>query len=1216
MKKLPILVLSCVLAAAGGLVLWIAREGASPSPASPSASETALAPAQSDIAALATSTSAPLETDAADEQKLESESRTGAASADAKPGAWDPEKSVWLSGTVRAACADDGALEVVALARDIDAETLIRQLRPRKKDSDEDGAIAILSRSAVASDGSFKLAYPPDTKHAFVSVIGRYHYLPHAQAVDLPPAREVVLAPQCGACIAGSIVLPADADAKTDDLEDVDAELAPSFDGMRGSVMSMERISRTTSVHERAFEFRALPAENGYEITVAPKRFAATRVTQKDLVPGRTTSLAIMLRHGGTIRGGVHDASGAAVANATVEAALPGRLFGFDNKTVREAKSAADGSFELAAVAPGRVVVRAKSDRYLESDPLKLELADGGSVNDAALVLTRGKSVSGTLAWADGSPAASVAVDLKFDMSQMYGMGAFNALRGSKGSATSGADGAFEIDGLGDGPFTLEAEAPPRMNGSAASGANPSSDASVAATDESEKSADAKSGAIADATAKTKSSHAKHDKSTYWHSRADGVAGGSKNVALVLRAPEGLPGKVVDESGAPVTKFHVDAGRVGKGPLANFGQEKRNETFDDSAGVFLLAGLNEGHWKLSAGAEGFAQSDAIELDIPRKSDAQPIVIALVHGASIKGFVKSPSGAPIADADIAIDNGKPNWQNMLDAASFAPKAKSQSDGAFVLDGLRPGKIAIYAKHKKFARSAVVSNDVAAAQHVEGIELVLREGGTLTGEVYAETGAPAAGMMVQANETKIFDQQMTFSDGRGQFEIEHLEPGAYQVIAMPTGADPSSSDGGSSSADRKTSDGDQQSNMMDMVSKMKTAFVDIKDGEKTHVVLGAPPADPVHVFGRVTHSGAPYAGSMIAFVGEGKARLKAMKTTQVDKEGNYSVKLDEPGNYVVSVQKFQGTGQQNVVEFSSSIPKDKEYKLDFALPTARISGRVLGPDGDPAPGTRVSLHPESALTAGTMWGGQYSESATDVDGRFDVQALRPGKYTLIVGGMMLGGLFGDDGALGRQVKSDVRLSEGEWMKDVDFRLKKSGVIDVEVVDDTGAPVSEAAVFARNKDGKLLDRFSLIATDSSGKCKYGGLEPGSYFLSARKTPVASPDSTAVRVEEGQHSSAKLVLQAGTVLVVEAFDSDSKAVKASISVQDEDGREVGGMLALSEIMKLFNEGGFSSTQQRVGPLPPGKYRVRATLADGKSQMKPVTLNGQPERSLAIHFM
>src|SRR5204862_1296599 len=120
--------------------------------------------------------------------------------------------------------------------------------------------------------------------------------------------------------------------------------------------------------------------------------------------------------------------------------------------------------------------------------------------------------------------------------------------------------------------------------------------------------------------------------------------------------------------------------------------------------------------------------------------------------------------------------------------------------------------------------------------------------------------------------------------------------------------------------------------------------------------------------------------------------------------------------------------------------------------------------------------------------------------------------------------------------------------------------------GAPVAEAGLLARNKDGRLLDRFSMIATDANGKAKYGGLEPGSYFLSARKGTSTSADVAQVRVEEGQHVDAKLVLQGGTILIVEVFDSENKLSKCSLSVQDEEGREMGGMIALSEIMKMFS--------------------------------------------------
>jgi hypothetical protein len=310
-----------------------------------------------------------------------------------------------------------------------------------------------------------------------------------------------------------------------------------------------------------------------------------------------------------------------------------------------------------------------------------------------------------------------------------------------------------------------------------------------------------------------------------------------------------------------------------------------------------------------------------------------------------------------------------------------------------------------------------------------------------------------------------------------------------------------------------------------------------------------------------------------------------------------------------------GQQSTVEFSRDVPEEKDYRLDLEMPTARISGHVSGPDGEPAVGARVSLHPETAVESGTMWGGQYHEGVTDADGKYDVQMLRPGTYTLSVGGMALGGIFGGDTSFGREVRGGLKISESEWMRDVNFRLKKPGVLEVTVVDASGAPVPEASVFARDASGRLVDGLSMVSTDAGGKARYQGLGPGTYTILARKDLLASVDSGHAKIDEGGHAEARVALQPGTILVVTCLGQESKPIRGTISVLDEEGREVGAMISLAEAMKMFNENGFSTLERRIGPLPQGKYTVRATGPDGKLVTKPVSLTGQAERKITIHL-
>jgi hypothetical protein len=101
------------------------------------------------------------------------------------------------------------------------------------------------------------------------------------------------------------------------------------------------------------------------------------------------------------------------------------------------------------------------------------------------------------------------------------------------------------------------------------------------------------------------------------------------------------------------------------------------------------------------------------------------------------------------------------------------------------------------------------------------------------------------------------------------------------------------------------------------------------------------------------------------------------------------------------------------------------------------------------------------------------------------------------------------------------------------------------------------------------------------------------------------------------KVTLTGATILVVRVLDADAKPMQASVSVTDESGHEVATMMSLAEITERFSaEGGlFSGDETRIGPLAPGKYKVRATRADGKSVDKTVKLDGKAEEKVKRHF-
>jgi hypothetical protein len=160
----------------------------------------------------------------------------------------------------------------------------------------------------------------------------------------------------------------------------------------------------------------------------------------------------------------------------------------------------------------------------------------------------------------------------------------------------------------------------------------------------------------------------------------------------------------------------------------------------------------------------------------------------------------------------------------------------------------------------------------------------------------------------------------------------------------------------------------------------------------------------------------------------------------------------------------------------------------------------------------------------------------------------------------------------------------------------------------------VFVRTESGELIDRFSMVTTDSNGAAEYAGLSPGRYTATARKAALVAPESTRFSVEEHVKTPVKIALAGGTTIVVSLVGEPEKPLKPSVSVTDDDGRELSAMLGLSELMKLFSEGGLSTTERRFGPFPPGRYTIKGT-ANGKTVTKTVQLSGQAERKLTLRF-
>ncbi len=912
--------------------------------------------------------------------------------------------------------------------------------------------------------------------------------------------------------------------------------------------------STTQTDEDGRFEFRAVPLDDAYTLFAQPTMLAPLLERIEGLAACAPADWTLSLSAGGSARGRVVDSAGLGVAGAAVGAFLPG-YFGFDDRVLRSATCDADGVFVLEALPLGELGVIASHDGYLESEKTTLAIQGGSASTELELVLPIGLALAGRVAFDDGSPAAGVRVSARFDSGFGVGPAAFGALRGAEGWAPSEADGAFRITGLGAGPFRVRAST--AVDGLAFLAAQ------------------------------------------------DSVRGGASELALVLHPPLSLSGTALDARGRPVPGARVHAARFARGAVALVVTDALDAKVDPADGRFRLDGFLPGRWRIVARAPGRAPSETLELELP--GSAGPVALVLDAPAAVSGVVVAPDGTTVSGAVVSLAGERaPEWLQDAGPQGSAPSSTADALGRFHLGELRAGEIALQAEAPGFAQSEPVALRLVSGETAGSVRLELRRGATLTGEVYDREGAPAAGLAVNLVRwgTGDFELLGTGTDAEGRFAFQHVEPGPWQVVAIERDADLSSGESG---------EGTNR-----MLEHMRAAQIALTDGEIAHVVLGRGARTPVRVSGRVLRGGEPFPDVVLSFERADASSAEASFAVIAD-DGAYQVTVDGGGAYAVLLARLgEGAGQLCTVRLRVDVPEAPEHHVDLALPGGGIAGRVVGPDGAPAAGARVTVHAGAGSSAAQHLAQVFAEVATDTAGRYQVDGLVAGHYRVAAGGMPLTshsfGAGASAGAPARVVRDGVQIGPDQWLADVDFRLPEPGTVEVFVADGAGRPAAGATVFARDAGGALVDLLSLATTDATGRVRYGGLAPGAYTFCAVAGVDVSAESAPVHVDAGDAPTLRLELAPGAILWVRVRDGGLAVVESAVSVTDELGCEVGARIPAASAVELEAAGAFGPERYRFGPLAPGRYRVVAESADGRRDERLATLE-PGERTLTLRL-
>ena len=1004
---------------------------------------------------------------------------------------------------------------------------------------------ALTTRHAVEADGSFRVPVVAFTPGTTLDVDGRFLYLEQKLDLPAPAEHELLLEPLLGACLRVSASPPVRASERAAELVGTRVRLvsgAADAGFLFGAVGRGGSASNALELDDQLqCEFRGLVPAPSAVLEADPEVFVPRRELELETRPGEVLEITLRFELGARIEGLVRDATGDAVPDARVVASPTSQFANFLAGARRETTTDSEGRFTIQGLRPRKVRVAVESDSLWRVESDELHPSDGEVISGLTLTMGRGLAISGAVRFADGRPATRAGITAEKTDGDEPQQGWFGR-GGASTSTITDAEGRFAITGLPpDASFDLVVRSlPPGVTDT--------------------------------------------DKDESYRAFLKGVEAGTQDLALELAPPEGLRLRVVDSDGVGVERYEVVANLV-QSSVASEGTARAKVTGGD--GTCVLEDTFAGEWSLRVTAEELVTLEAkVPVGVPQSDEW--LVVTMIPAATLRGLVVSPAGTGVAGATVRLTSSS------ADAPSTrwgrgGRRAEADAEGAFKLLGLRPGAYGATADGEEWAPGE--SEEVTLSSGVvTEITLSLREGGSLTGEVFGDDGNPDAGVTINAFSIEGGGGDSATADAAGRFELHHLAPSTYTVMAQPNLQ---------SLSDKVESE--EQINPMSFMSEMRMTTAEVREGEATHVVLGAPPAHPVRIFGRVSEAGEPVREGMVVALGEGRSVLEAFSSAALDEDGSYELVIDEPGDVVLNYQEvgFQSGG----VEFHVRTGEVDELEFDLELPTGRIEGVVLGPEGTPLAGQRVGVERETGLASLAGIDGRGGER-TDADGRFVLARLQPGTYALRYGG----------GKYGRSVLAGVELAEGEAVGGLHLRLTRPGTLEGVVLDTDGRPVGNAAIFVRGAGGHLTERMASSVSDDEGRFVVEGVAPGEVTLTARTREASSAESRSVMVREDAATNVELILESGTILRVVVEDAEGSQLRARVSVRDAKGREHAGMLTEALLRGLFLEG-FSSTEQRVGPLPPGKYRVTVTAEDGRSKERNVRLTGRAERKLRLRL-
>ncbi|MFO1010746.1 MAG: sigma-70 family RNA polymerase sigma factor [Planctomycetota bacterium] len=266
------------------------------------------------------------------------------------------------------------------------------------------------------------------------------------------------------------------------------------------------------------------------------------------------------------------------------------------------------------------------------------------------------------------------------------------------------------------------------------------------------------------------------------------AAGEERVVAWRLGGHCAVRGRVLDGAEAPVAGVALwlvpeTAPMPCVFVAGHDGETVRAVELTNAAGEFTFAEVTPGKWQVGLAPDVQIRYGRPGLDVVGLSErveiadadvVRELVLRVDRGLYVSGVVRTPDGAAPAHAYVQAN----------DVAGRASFTENTSDGTFRVGPVLRGRYRLSATGDPHGPTPIVEVEAGA----EGVVLTLTAGAAIHGRVVDASGAPPPyEIQVAASEgSRVrFTMMATTTDEKGEFTLDGLEPGAFDVVASTTG-----------------------------------------------------------------------------------------------------------------------------------------------------------------------------------------------------------------------------------------------------------------------------------------------------------------------------------------------------------------------------------------------------------------------------------------------